>query len=82
MVLQWRVEIVQSADVSPILPPRDRDTSTTHLTLRVPKWLREELERVAEESGYRLTEVAVRFLEFGLEEHKREQNQKLAPKKK
>lgn len=65
--------------MSRILPPKADMGPTVNASFRMPKVLREALDKVSEETGYTLTEVMVYFLNHSLEEYRRED--KKGPKK-
>lgn len=62
-------------DMSTILPPKavGPEKSTT---IRAPEALIDELDSIAEATGYSRTEVIVHFLKAGLELYKAEKKQK------
>jgi hypothetical protein len=56
---------------APQLPKKGPDDEKVGTSLRLPKWLRRGLDDLAKERGIDLSDVAVEFLRWALEEWSR-----------
>jgi hypothetical protein len=63
---------------APQLPKRGPDDEKIGTSFRIPRGLKRELDEIADERGIDLSEVAVEFLKWALDEWRRENPKRAA----